>query len=233
MPYISEWVPNELFLEHNGVRIFHTYRNDEGEIRKYNFGTASDTTDEYDDTNFYVRDLPAWREPDHPPYINHSLDSEDVIASKEEVWAKYYNAKVEETAIRRAIIAAIDGGYLKDRIDAAQDRPKDLASDELVDGKPTDLANLPISDRDTVPEAAPPETCRHCKHWRDKAWTNRGWGICDNPKNEVKVSGLSRIPYFVDDPQAQKELMVELENGIRYPEDFGCIFFGPIDVTGI
>lgn len=71
--------------------------------------------------------------------------------------------------------------------------------------------------------------CVNCRHWRDKAWTSKGWGICDNPKNEVKAGPLSMIRYYLkDDPKAAEELAREVENGIRYPEDFGCIFFEPI-----
>lgn len=73
-------------------------------------------------------------------------------------------------------------------------------------------------------------TCANCKHWRDKAWTNKGWGICDNPKNEVKAGPLAMIRYYLkDDPKAAEELAAHVEDGIRYPEDFGCIFYEAID----
>lgn len=70
------------------------------------------------------------------------------------------------------------------------------------------------------------KTCLNCRHWRDKSWTSKGWGICDNPANEVKAGPLAMIRYYLkDDPKAAEELAREVENGIRYPEDFGCIFF--------
>jgi len=106
MPYISEWVPNELFLEHNGVRIFRTYRYDEGEARRFSFGTASDTTDEYDDTNFSLLDLPTWRGP---------------------------QKDADETKIKDAIKLAIDGGHLQAYIEAAKDRPKFIPDCESAD----------------------------------------------------------------------------------------------------
>lgn len=68
--------------------------------------------------------------------------------------------------------------------------------------------------------------CINCRHWRDKAWTDKGWGICGNLKNEVKAGPLSMIRYYLkDDPTAAEELARHVEDGIRYPEDFGCIFF--------
>lgn len=73
--------------------------------------------------------------------------------------------------------------------------------------------------------------CLDCRHWRDKAWTDKGWGICDNPKNESKVSLRGMITNYMrnlPDPEKDQmieELVAEVEDGIRYPEDFGCIFF--------
>lgn len=79
--------------------------------------------------------------------------------------------------------------------------------------------------------SAPTRTCINCRHWRDKAWVDKGWGICDNPKNEVKAGPLSMIRYYGKHnnmPQEEiEELVQEVDNGTRYPEDFGCIFFEP------
>lgn len=97
MPYSNEWIPNELFLEHNGVQIFRTYKYNEGEARKFSFGTASDTTDEYDDTNFSVLNLRTFT-------------------------VSQWDA--DETVIKNAIRSAIDGGHLQAYIEAAKNRPK-------------------------------------------------------------------------------------------------------------
>jgi hypothetical protein len=116
MPYISEWVPNELFLEHNGVQIFRTYRYDEGEARRFSFGTASDTTDEYDDTNFSVLDLPTF-----------------TVSQKD----------ADETVIKTAIKLAIDHGLLQIYIDAAKNRPNDVDVDEAGSNhEPIDLGSF-------------------------------------------------------------------------------------------
>jgi hypothetical protein len=78
-----------------------------------------------------------------------------------------------------------------------------------------------------------PRTCKNCRHWRDKAWTDKGWGICDNPKNEVKAGPLGVVRgygrHYKLPQDAIDELVTEVENGTRYPEDFGCIFFEPIN----
>lgn len=71
------------------------------------------------------------------------------------------------------------------------------------------------------------KVCLNCRHWRDKAWVDKGWGICDNPKNEVRVfagSLLNLIAPSPDDEWARQEII----ESIRYPEDFGCIFFEPL-----
>lgn len=76
-----------------------------------------------------------------------------------------------------------------------------------------------------------PRQCLNCRHWRDKAWTDKGWGICDNQKNEAKVFGTALFRAYLKDlpdaEQAIKELTDIIEDGIRYPQDFGCNFFEP------
>jgi hypothetical protein len=128
MPYIHEFIPNELFLEHNGVRIFHTYDDEYDEIQIYHFGTANDTSTIGDDTQFDVRQLPTWKEPEHPPYIEPGIDPKDYDALSR-AWTQYFQDNIEETAIRSAIIAAIDAGLLRQYLDAANDRPKGIPSD--------------------------------------------------------------------------------------------------------
>lgn len=73
------------------------------------------------------------------------------------------------------------------------------------------------------------KTCLNCRHWRDKAWTDKGWGICDNPKNEVRVIGLNMVNGYIPDEAGRKEVKDHFEDSIRYPEDFGCIFFEALE----
>jgi len=126
MPYSSEWIRNKLFLEHNGIRIFHVYNdNDENDPATFSFGTANDTSDTYDDTNFYVPDLPTWKEPEHPPFLTTGVVEPALNAA----WDQYHNDKVKEKAIRAAIVAAIEAGALDQYIEAAKDRSKDTDED--------------------------------------------------------------------------------------------------------
>lgn len=59
MPYQHEWVEPELYLEHKGVKVYHSYKDDEFDQRlEYHFqvqireGTTEDDMHEFD-----VRDL--------------------------------------------------------------------------------------------------------------------------------------------------------------------------------
>ncbi len=68
-------------------------------------------------------------------------------------------------------------------------------------------------------------TCEACRWWRDKGWASEssGYGICDNPKVEVRVTmGADFLVNFckLDPRDAQA-----VEQSIRYPNDFGCIFY--------
>lgn len=79
-----------------------------------------------------------------------------------------------------------------------------------------------------VPDDGSGKRCLNCRYWRDKAWTDKGWGICDNPKNEVYTGVGTTIASFVhkDDEEFVRN---QIEDGIRYPEDFGCIFFEALE----
>jgi hypothetical protein len=58
MPYVTEWVENEVAFEIDGVTIFHTYKDDERDQGPYRYHF---TLDELGDetTAFDVRELPA------------------------------------------------------------------------------------------------------------------------------------------------------------------------------
>jgi len=61
-----------------------------------------------------------------------------------------------------------------------------------------------------IPDNGDGKTCGNCGHWRDKAWTNKGWGICDNPKNETKISLRGMITTYMRDlPNPEKDQMIE------------------------
>lgn len=95
MPYRTEWVDPEVFLEHNGVTIYHVYKGDDVECgrRFYWFGTTIHASDDDDDDgeSFDVRDLPG----------AHAALS-------------YVPFAEQEPVVRQLIVAAIDNGRLID-----------------------------------------------------------------------------------------------------------------------
>lgn len=69
-------------------------------------------------------------------------------------------------------------------------------------------------------------TCDKCRHWRDKAWDgDNGIGICDNPKVKIEVNCKGFLELLNIDPRDQKQIL----HSIRFPNDFGCIFFESIN----
>ena len=61
MPYIQQYVDAELFLEHNGVSVYYTYKNDYFEMNRHDFLYVLDPSHGEDDA-FDVRDLSTWVE---------------------------------------------------------------------------------------------------------------------------------------------------------------------------
>lgn len=87
MPYSREWIPNELFYEHGGVRIYHSYKDDEIENGPFSFWFTLDDNDSYDDA-FDVRALSCAK-------------------------GKIHNGFGDETEIKAVLREAIDLGLLK------------------------------------------------------------------------------------------------------------------------
>jgi hypothetical protein len=106
MPIQTIMVEPELFLEHNGVKVFYTYKHDEIEqgTNMYYFTLQAGCGVEecicerepclY---GFDVRELPSWNEPAKP---NSGSQDENVA------WQQYWAAL--RTAIESAMIAAIN-----------------------------------------------------------------------------------------------------------------------------
>lgn len=61
MPYRTEYVPAPLLLEHNGVKIYHCFKNNDecNPVLEYWYDVEEDS-DEDGETAFDVRDLSAW-----------------------------------------------------------------------------------------------------------------------------------------------------------------------------
>ena len=61
MPYCTEWIDPELFLEYRSVKIYHAYKDNESDQRlSYHYTTSNDNDGGINE--FDVRDLPGWHE---------------------------------------------------------------------------------------------------------------------------------------------------------------------------
>lgn len=115
MPIQTIWVEPELFLEHGGVQVFHTYKDDDMDqgTNHYYFTLNSGCgveeracDDEPCQHGFDVRQLPTWHLPEPPPFC---VGENDTLANQA-AWQRYWEQ--ERTAIKAAVVAAIDGGKL-------------------------------------------------------------------------------------------------------------------------
>jgi hypothetical protein len=64
MPYSTQWVEPELLLDHQGVKVYRVYKNDELEqgAQEYHFTLDPEDEDAYESTEtFDVRDLSTWK----------------------------------------------------------------------------------------------------------------------------------------------------------------------------
>lgn len=73
MPYELTWVEPEVVLTHNGVTIYHTYKNDEVDQGQMQFWFTTDGFSDVDEFKFDVRDLPAKSNPEET--LRHAIDA--------------------------------------------------------------------------------------------------------------------------------------------------------------
>ena len=72
MPYRSEWAPAELALEHNGVCVYHTYKNDDIDQGPKLYWFVLDRSEGEEDA-FDVRDLELPEDFDVDSDVYHAL----------------------------------------------------------------------------------------------------------------------------------------------------------------
>lgn len=116
MPYTTEWVNPEDFLEHRGVTVYRTYKYDDVQQgpRTYIFTLSPHCGEDSCECEgrcmnvFDVRELLTWNEPPHPPY----LTGENNTPENKKAWDRWHEERVEENHIRAAIQEAIDRGLL-------------------------------------------------------------------------------------------------------------------------
>jgi len=115
MPMQTTWIEPELFVEHQGVRVFHTYKNDDWDQgqKRYWFTlhrecSTMDSRCEEEPCRhvFDVRELPTWQPPVQPPYCTAENDTPENHAAWEQYWSQ------ETEVIKVAIRAAIERGAL-------------------------------------------------------------------------------------------------------------------------
>ena len=79
MPYKTTWVPAELFLEHNGVRILHSYVDNDIDQGALMFWYQVDGTDEEDD--FDIRELRVYNpQMDHKAILRAAIDIGEITS---------------------------------------------------------------------------------------------------------------------------------------------------------
>ena len=118
MPTQTVWIDPELFLEHQEVRVFHTYKDDDFDqgAQRYDF-TVNPQCGEADSLChdqpcqhvFNVRELSTWQPSKQPPYCTGVHDTPENHAA----WDRYWEQ--EQAGMKTAIIAAIDRGELSGR----------------------------------------------------------------------------------------------------------------------
>jgi hypothetical protein len=118
MPTRTMWIDPELFLEHHGVKVLHTYKDDDVNQGQRCYWltvnpecgvTAGVCEDQPCRHVFDVRELSTWREPEHSAYCTDKNNTPQNHAA----WERYWNQ--EARAIKAAVIAAIDRGELSTR----------------------------------------------------------------------------------------------------------------------
>jgi len=109
MPTTTEWCPPKLFMTHNGVNVFHTYKDDDtGQgAQRHEF-----TLDAYsDDHSFDVRDLdvPARQMLNqHPRLMQGELRNDLGLKAEWDAWHK----EGEPQAVKAILREALDAGLL-------------------------------------------------------------------------------------------------------------------------
>jgi hypothetical protein len=107
MPFKTIWEDPELFLEHNGIRVFHTYKDDDiNQGRRCYWltvspdcGVVSGMCDQQPCRHvFDARDLSTWRQPSRTQEA--AGDTTDTYS------------EAETQAIKTAVITAIEKGEL-------------------------------------------------------------------------------------------------------------------------
>lgn len=111
MPY--SWIEPALFLEHNGVCVYHTYCEDNYNFSESKFEFTTTPLEYLEDAtvfnvlDFNVPSAEKLRAP-HPPFIRHGGQKDLALARQWERWL----AEVQPALIKAAVREAIDAGLI-------------------------------------------------------------------------------------------------------------------------
>ena len=113
MPMQTVWVEPELYFEHAGVKLFHTYKHDDVDqgVKRYWFTLNQECgveecgcEEEPCEHVFDARALSTWQPPVQPPYCTGENDT----PANHAAWQRYWQE--EEVAFKAAMVAAIESG---------------------------------------------------------------------------------------------------------------------------
>lgn len=110
MPYVTQYVVPDVFLEYKGVIVYHTYREGEYNDPSNNFfcTNVEDADGNDNGTQFDVRELPGF-DLKQPPFLTGENDT----AENKAKWEQYRLDEVEKKEMLRTIKLAIDNKSLK------------------------------------------------------------------------------------------------------------------------
>ena len=123
MPTQTSWVDPELFLDHGGVKVFHTYKDDDLDQgpNRYWFTLKTECSVERPACGitfcphvFDVRELATWEPPVQPSYCTGDNDTPENHAA----WERYWEQELE--AIRTSMKTVIDSGALGTRLNESE-----------------------------------------------------------------------------------------------------------------
>lgn len=130
MPYQNQWVDPELFMTHNGVNVYHTYKDDDVDNgamlywftlnKKCGMGNCECHHPGPCTNSFDVRHLQTWKEPPHPPFLTGDQDTPQNRAA----WNRYEESGIMEKHIKEAIREALDSGLIGGVKGVKEWRPK-------------------------------------------------------------------------------------------------------------
>ena len=104
MPYKN--VPAELFFEHEGIKLYNTYLDNDIDNEKLLFLYVTDPYDEVEDA-IDIRLLPIWDDVSCPPLpVGYSISRSEEHYANDDLWEIWLD--IDTDLIKEVLIIAID-----------------------------------------------------------------------------------------------------------------------------